>query len=153
MTQVQSRAALVKELLHHEGLRLTVYDDATGKPIEAGSGPVIGNPTIGVGRLLTADRGITEAEAYVLLDADIAEVERQLDHHIAWWRDLDATRQRAMLSWAFNVGVGGVMKFKKALAAIRSGDWHEAHDQMLDSKWAKQVPTRARDLAEVMRRG
>ena len=150
MTQVQSRAALVKELLHHEGLRLAVYDDATGKPVEAGS-RLIGNPTIGVGRLLTADRGITEAEAYVLLDGDIAEVERQLDHHIKWWRDLDATRQRAMLSWAFNVGVGGVMKFKKALAAIQAGDWHEAHDQMLDSKWATQVPTRAKDLAEVMR--
>lgn len=152
MTQVQSRAALVKELLHHEGLRLAVYDDATGKPIEAGD-TLIGNPTIGVGRLLTAARGITEAEAFVLLDADIAEVERQLDHHIAWWRDLDATRQRAMLSWAFNVGVGGVMQFKQALAAIRSGDWEEAHDQMLDSRWARQVPRRAEDLAEVMLRG
>ncbi len=58
-----------------------------------------------------------------------------------------------MLSWAFNVGVGGVMQFRKALAAIRSGDWQEAHDQMLDSRWARQVPRRAKDLAELMLRG
>ena len=152
MTQLFSRPALIKELVSHEGLRLAVYDDATGKPIEAGD-TLVGNPTIGVGRLLTAARGISEAEAFMLLDADIAEVERQLDHHIAWWRDLDASRQRAMLSWSFNVGVGGVMQFKKALAAIRSGDWQEAHDQMLDSRWARQVPRRAEDLAKVMLRG
>jgi len=45
------------------------------------------------------------------------------------------------------------VKFKKALAAIRSGDWQEAHDQMLDSRWARQVPRRAEDLAKVMLRG
>jgi lysozyme len=42
------------------------------------------------------------------------------------------------------------VKFKKALTAIRSGDWQEARDQMLDSRWAKQVPRRAEDLAGVM---
>lgn len=42
---------LTTQIMAHEGLRLTVYDDATGKPIVAGS-RVVGNPTIGYEALL-----------------------------------------------------------------------------------------------------
>lgn len=43
--------ALTTQIKADEGLRLAVYDDATGKPIVAGS-RVIGNPTIGHEALL-----------------------------------------------------------------------------------------------------
>jgi len=39
-----------KQLTRHEGLRLAVYDDATGKPLEQGD-TIVGHPTVGVGRL------------------------------------------------------------------------------------------------------
>ena len=60
---------VAEQIMHHEGVRLAVYDDATGKPIVAGD-TVQGNPTIGVGRLLTDDRGITEDEVMMLLRND-----------------------------------------------------------------------------------
>ena len=34
--------------------------------------------------------------------------------------------------------------------AVNKGDWQEAKIQMLDSKWAKQVPNRANRLSERM---
>jgi hypothetical protein len=43
--------ALTTQIMADEGLRLTVYDDATGKPIVASS-RVVGNPTIGYEALL-----------------------------------------------------------------------------------------------------
>jgi len=52
---------LIDLLIHHEGIRLFVYDDATGKPITAGS-ICQGNPTIGIGRELSKT-GISESEA------------------------------------------------------------------------------------------
>ena len=49
-------AKVADQLKRHEGVRLAVYDDATGKPVHAGD-TLVGHPTIGVGRLLTDARG------------------------------------------------------------------------------------------------
>ncbi len=51
----------------------------------------------------------------------------------------------------FQMGVAGVKKFKKMLAALRDKDYAEAADEMLDSVWAKQTPERAHRLADEMR--
>ena len=54
---------------------------------------------------------------------------------------------------AFNLGRGGFAGFKKARAALEAGDWQRAHDELLDSRWAKQVPNRARDIASTILTG
>ena len=41
-------------------------------------------------------------------------------------------------------------KFLKLKAAVDDEDWMEASVQMMDSKWAKQVPNRAKRLCERM---
>jgi lysozyme len=53
----------------------------------------------------------------------------------------------------FQMGVAGVSKFKRFLAAALAEDWQRAHDEMLDSKWAKQTPSRAKELARVFIEG
>lgn len=63
---------LIPMLRAEEGLRLTVYDDATGKPIKPGT-LVKGHPTIGIGRALDVN-GITEAEAEYLKANDVAKI-------------------------------------------------------------------------------
>jgi lysozyme len=45
------------------------------------------------------------------------------------------------------------MKFSNMWDAIEDEDWDEASDQMLDSRWAKQVGRRAHRLADAMRTG
>jgi lysozyme len=50
----------------------------------------------------------------------------------------------------FNLGVAGLLKFAKTLAAIKTGSYHEAAIHMLDSKWARQVGVRAQRLATQM---
>ena len=51
----------------------------------------------------------------------------------------------------FQLGVGGVGKFKKMWEALRKKDYGEASFQMMDSRWAKQTPNRAESLSKVMR--
>lgn len=53
----------------------------------------------------------------------------------------------------FNVGVSGLLAFKRMLAACERGDYGRAAEEMLDSKWAKQVGGRADELARMMQEG
>jgi len=52
----------------------------------------------------------------------------------------------------FQLGGRGVSKFRKMWAALQEDppNYFEAHVQMLDSRWAKQTPARAHEMAEQM---
>lgn len=141
---------VAEQIMHHEGVRLAVYDDATGKPIVAGD-VVQGNPTIGVGRLLTDDRGITENEVMLLLKNDLAWVAKKAESY-GFWNRLDSARQMVIMGMIFNMG-NRFDQFKKMIAALEVGDYQEASVQMMDSRWAKTVKGRAVELSEQMKTG
>jgi len=134
-----NRQLLRSQLERHEGLRLKPYYDTVGKL------------TIGYGRNLE-DVGISRDEAEFMLDNDIDQVERQLET-VDEYRDLDAVRQAVIANMAFNLGFAGLMGFKNMWAAIGRRDWESASEEMLNSKWARQVGVRAVELSEIMRTG
>ena len=131
--------SIEEQLILHEGLRKKPYRCTAGKL------------TIGVGRNLD-DKGISELEALYLLWNDMKDVMDALDRY-AWYRQLDPVRQKVMIDMAYNLGMAGLLKFRKMIAALELGDYQAAADQMLDSRWARQVKTRADRLAEMMRTG
>ena len=51
----------------------------------------------------------------------------------------------------FQIGFSGVMKFRKMIANMQEKNWKGAADEMLDSLWAKQTPSRANRLADIVR--
>ena len=127
-------------LIRHEGLRLKPYNDTVGKL------------TIGVGRNLD-DVGITREEALMLLDNDIAKVRREVNRAFPRFAQLNPVRKNVVLNMVFNIGLPRFRQFKKTIAAIKAKDWEEAASQMLDSRWARQVGRRARELAAMMKTG
>ena len=130
-----------EQLVRHEGLRLKPYRCTSGKL------------TIGIGRNLD-DRGISQTEAYVLLENDIQNCEMQLVDEIPEiYNTLDEVRKSVLLNMCFNLGIGGLLEFNNTLAFIAAGDWERAANGMLASKWAKQVGMRAIELSEMMRKG
>ena len=141
---------VAEQIIEHEGVRLFVYDDATGLQIEQGT-RVIGNPTIGIGRLLTKDRGISHDEAVHLLSNDLKWVAEKAES-FGFWHKLDSARQMVVMNMIFNLG-NRFDNFKKMIAALEQGDYSEASVQMLDSAWARQVKTRAKTLAKQMETG
>lgn len=143
--------SLYDRIRRHEGLRLTVYDDATGKAIMAGS-VVKGNPTIGYGALLSAPGGITREEAELLLRNRVAQAETDAATLPAWTK-LDAVRRDVLVEMVFQMGLAGVRQFKNTLAAMECGDYEAAAIGMRASLWARQTPERAAELAEIMRTG
>jgi lysozyme len=134
------RAAMTRQLRLHEGERLRPYRCTAGKL------------TIGVGRNLE-DRGITREESAYLLANDIAAEERELLRALPWVAQLDEVRQRVLLDMSFNLGLVGLLGFKRTLATIQAGDYQAAATMMLDSKWAGQVGQRAERLSRMMATG
>jgi lysozyme len=97
--------------------------------------------------------GITEADAMYLAENDIKIVEEELCRAHQCVEDLDAVRQLILMDMAFNMGVPRLNKFKNMWAAVHKGDFDTAAVEMLDSRWAKQVKSRATKLSEAMKSG
>ena len=134
------RNRLIDQLRIHEGVEKTVYNDSEGIP------------TIGVGRNLR-DRGLSDDEIDYLLSNDIDIVVDELDKVMPWWNDLDEVRLRVLCDLVFNLGMPRFSGFKKSISYMKQQMWDQAADELLDSKWARQVGRRAQTLSEMMRTG
>lgn len=132
---------LKKDLEFDEGMRYTVYDDATGKRIVPGY-TLVGHPTIGIGRALDVN-GVTAAEAELMLQNDIEEVIHYCTSQLNWFSDLSETRQAVICNMVFQLGYSKFQSFFQFILCCAQGRWKEAHDAGLDSVWAKQTPARA----------
>ena len=129
---------LMDELIRDEGLRLKVYLDSEG--IE----------TIGVGRNL--QKGITRDEAMLLLNNDIRYAIQEA-MTFPWYEKLTEQRKRVIVNMIFNLGLTRFSGFKNTIRYLEMGDYEAASEEMLDSKWARQVGVRATRLSDMMRNG
>lgn len=134
---------LTRQLRRDEGVRAHMYYDSEGYA------------TIGVGRLIDPRRGggLRESEIDYLLANDIEEAVAALRDRLPWFDSLNEARQGVLANMAFNLGVDGLLGFKRTLALVERGDYEAASVEMLDSKWARQVGQRAQRLSEQMRTG
>lgn len=119
-----------------EGLRLAPYRDTRGFL------------TIGYGRCLDR-RGISEGEATMMLDNDIAALSAQLGAML-FFRALDPVRQDVMLNLAYNLGIAGLLGFRRMIGALDMHDWNTAAAELLDSAAARELPVRYHRLADAL---
>jgi len=135
-----NKEKLIAQLRVHEGVEHTVYNDT------------MGIPTIGVGRNLR-DKGLSDQEIDYLLSNDIDAFAEEVATAFPWWETLDEVRQRVMVDMAFNMGTRGLSNFKITLGHIEAGRFGEAAEEMLNSRWARQVGNRSQVLSEMMKTG
>lgn len=95
----------------------------------------------------------TAARCEATFESDLKFIIEGLDAMMPWWRDMSDARQDVMVNAAFNMGVTGLSMFHHALTAMKAHDWPTAAAELLDSKWATQVPRRAKRLAQQMLTG
>ena len=132
---------IASQLIENEGMVLHAYDDH------------LGNATIGVGRLITKDRGITEDEARYLLENDITLVCDQLDRSFPWWTDAPEPVRFAMIDLCFNMGIGRLSQFSQTLMLLEAGEYLAASVELLDSNYARQLPHRSARISEMIASG
>ena len=127
------------QIKRDEGFRGNVYQCTAGAN------------TIGYGRNLDQNP-LTEEEAEYLLDNDLKKVAQQ-SQQFAFYQHLKPERRAVIINMIFNLGLTRFNKFKKLQSALFIEDYEKAAEEMLDSRWARQVGQRAERLAKIMRRG
>ena len=65
--------------------------------------------------------------------------------------DIDTNAKEIIIEMVYQMGEGGVSKFKGMLSALSDGRYTDASDEMIDSLWYRQTPNRASALALAMR--
>ena len=130
--------AFTHMMIRHEGLHLKPYKCPAGKL------------TIGFGRNLD-DVGITKDEAAAMLSTDVGRVVADLRDMFSEFDEFEEDRQHALMDMRYNLGPGRFRTFEKMIEAVRIGAWSTAAEEALDSKWAKQVGSRAQVVSALLR--
>lgn len=131
-----------------EGIeQLKIDEGFRGQPYKCSAGKT----TIAFGRNLEANP-LTEEEGTYLLINDLEKVQDKLEGR-DFFDKLNDVRKDVIINMTFNMGLGGVLRFKNMIAAIENDDYEHAANEMLNSRWARQVGNRADRLAKKMKLG
>jgi len=139
---------LREQLEIDEGVKYDIYLDH------------LGYPTFGIGHLITEDD--PEHGQSVGTEVSKERVEEAFEKDCEWvvrdchklydsFDDLPEEVQQIVANMMFNLGYPRLSAFKGMKAGVDSQDWNEAADQMVDSRWYRQVGVRAERLVERMR--
>lgn len=135
-----------------EGRRYKVYDCSLGYPtIADGVKLPLTRKEL---KMISGSRGypitnkmiysgfkITNKECNILLDCRLEPIIRRLNKSKVFLKAPQHVRI-VLIDMSYNIGLAGLSKFKKMLKAINEKNFGIAAEELLDSKYAKQVPER-----------
>ena len=139
---------LRKQLEIDEGVKHEIYLDH------------LGYPTFGIGHLVIPsdieyreDVGtrVSEERVRECFDKDVESVLRDCKLLYKDFDELPEEAQQIIANMMFNMGYTRLSKFKGMKKGVDARDWNKAADEMVDSRWYKQVTNRANRLVERMR--
>ena len=137
---------LLKSVKAHEGYRNKVYLDSLGKR------------TVGVGHLCVEDfwedgKEYEEKFLLTILEHDLKSAIKSAEELCSDCPDLDDLAKETIVEMIFQLGKTGVSKFRNMWKALQHDppNYEQASIEMLDSRWAKQTPGRAKEMSEHMR--
>ena len=139
---------LREQLEIDEGVKYEVYNDH------------LGYATFGVGHLvLESDEehgsplgtAVSESRVIEAFEQDCENVLRDCDILYEDFADLPEEAQQVIANMMFNMGRPRLSKFKGMKRGVDSRDWNAAADEMVDSRWYRQVPKRAKRLVRRIR--
>ena len=136
----------------HEGFSPTVYTDS------------LGFQTIGYGHLVIEKDNFKEGEIYspeelegvFNQDYDVAKndaqsiIDNELNGLNGYSEEQKEIIESVLIDMCFNLGKPRLLKFKNFLQALRDKDVKKAKAEMLDSRWAVQVKSRAIELSDMI---
>lgn len=131
-----------------EGVKHEIYLDHLGLPT-FGIGHLVReeDPEYGweVGESVSGDRVAEAFESDIQITID--------DCHKLYddFDELPGEAQLIIANMCFNLGYPRLSKFKGMKAGVDARDWNAAADEMVDSRWYRQVTNRADRLVERMR--
>ena len=139
---------LREQLEIDEGVKYEIYKDH------------LGYPTFGIGHLVTdtdaefgCDVGTSVSEQRVeeAFKKDVQIVIKDCEILYPDFNELPEEVQQIIANMMFNLGRPRLTKFKGMKRGVDEKNWNAAADEMVDSRWYRQVGKRAERLVERMR--
>lgn len=137
--------SLFEVLKFEEGYRKKAYHCSEGY-VTIGIGTKIGPKGADLSNYTLT---VSEPIARCMLNEEVQSIRDQLIK-FRWYINLNEDRQIIIKSMCYQMGVTGVLKFKKMITALEREDYSTASKEALDSRWAKQTPERAARHATVL---
>lgn len=139
---------LREEISIDEGVKYEIYLDH------------LGLPTFGIGHLVRDDdpesgqpvgTAVSEDRVNECFDKDVEIVINDCRQLYEDFDDLPGEAQLIIANMMFNMGRPRLSKFKGMKRGVDARDWNAAADEMVDSRWYRQVTNRADRLVQRMR--
>ena len=136
------------ELEYDEGCKYEIYLDH------------LGLPTFGIGHLVTEDdpehsqevgTAVSEERVQEVFEQDVQITIGECKKLYEDWDDFPEEVQLICANMMFNMGRPRLSAFKGRKRGLDARDWNAAADEMVDSKWYRQVTNRAQRLVDRMR--
>jgi len=125
-------------IVKNEGIRAKMYRCENGFA------------TIGVGHNLDTTP-ITKDAIEMIFNDDVQFLIEMLNVYVPWWMTKSHKVRMVLLDVSFNLGIAGLLKFKRMLSHIENDNYMGASAELLNSRYAKQVPKRANHNAMLLR--
>lgn len=110
--------------------------------------PYILNGVLHIGYGFNLDEvGLYPEEADFILTNRIEKADTELLRNTLCYPMLSDNRRAILINLCFNMGISGLMEFRKFFTALENKDWSGASRELLDSKAAQQNPARMERLA------
>ena len=139
---------LREQLKIDEGVEHEIYKDSLGlKTCGIGHLCLDGEPEFS----MEVGEEITDERVNELFEKDVEIMLNECRVLYPKFDELPEEAQQIISNMMFNMGRPRLSKFKNMNSAIERGDWNEAANQMMDSKWYVQVTNRADRLVTRMR--
>ena len=136
---------LKQRIMNHEGFRLKPYHLSYGNVTESFQ-------TGGYGHKILPDEEIptTEAGWREVFNKDF---DTAFEGATRLCKDMNLPDEKfgVFVELCFWIGVTGLSKFVKTLGHARNHEWDLCADELLNSKLARQVPHRSKNLADILR--
>ena len=139
-------STLAERVMEHEGFVNTIYKDT------------LGFATIGFGHKVTEHDYFEEEVEYSreelekLFHQDLEHAQLLCENMFMCDLSYDPPEllKDIYTEMIFQLGPGGVSKFKKTFDFVKMKQFKNASIEMLDSRWNKQTPNRAKALSDLM---
>ena len=126
---------LKDSIKQHEGYVGIVYKDS------------LGIDTIGYGFAIK-DLELDEDICDIILDRKLKDLKDRIKIKFDWYKYMPPEIKDIVTEMCYQLGVTGFSKFRKTISYLQNKEFKNASIEMLDSRWAKQTPNRAKALSK-----
>ena len=141
-------ALLKEELIRDEADKRYPYDDKTGKRVRA----VRGHLTIGIGRNLEA-KPLSDDVVEMMFVEDVMEAVGDLKIIFQRFDNFSKARAHALVNMMFNLGGTKFREFVHMIEAIEMNNWLVASQELRNSLYCRELPSRVMRLANNLLNG